>query len=92
MNSKGCRILCFGDSLTSGYLSFGLASHPYSTRLQQRLHEARPGCKDQVNTDGEPGEQASSVFMKTRLRNECTGLFSHLFTSLSFTLYHAMGP
>lgn len=80
MDSKGQKVLCFGDSLTSGYLHFGMDSHPYAVQLGQRLREARPNSEDEVCVDGEPGEQASSVFMKKRLKDDCTFIFVSLYS------------
>lgn len=34
------KILCFGDSLTEGYYSFGLHFHPYTIKLKQLLRAA----------------------------------------------------
>ena len=35
VNCKVIRILCFGDSLTSGFSTTTVKLHPYSTRLQE---------------------------------------------------------
>lgn len=65
------NILCFGDSLTSGYCSFGLNSHPYSIRLENRLFEALPDLRLEVFTNGEPGDVVQNKPFKTRLEIEC---------------------
>lgn len=64
------NILCFGDSLTSGYCSFGLNSHPYSTRLEARLFDALPGLRMEVFTNGIPGDVVQNQPFKTRLEAE----------------------
>jgi lysophospholipase L1-like esterase len=65
------NILCFGDSLTSGYCSFGLNSHPYSIRLGGRLAEALPDVRLEVFTNGVPGDVAQNEPFKMRLDAEC---------------------
>ncbi|KAL5940610.1 hypothetical protein ACKVV1_008276 [Pyricularia oryzae] len=54
--SNKLRILCFGDSLTSGYSRSGLASHPYDERLVQDLKVARPELEIETTEDGRPGD------------------------------------
>lgn len=65
------NILCFGDSLTSGYCSFGLNSQPYSLRLQDRLYEAFPHLRLEVFTNGVPGDVVQNPPFKKRLEVEC---------------------
>lgn len=50
------RILCFGDSLTSGYYNHGHNFHPYSQRLSQLLNSGR--IKYYVKTSGKVREMA----------------------------------
>ncbi|OAA73822.1 Esterase, SGNH hydrolase-type [Cordyceps fumosorosea ARSEF 2679] len=48
---KSLRILCFGDSLTQGFFSFGMGEHPYSSRLAERLRAALPeGMNVEIRT------------------------------------------
>lgn len=68
---KTLRVLCFGDSLTSGYHSFGLGSHPYSEALRTRLFAAFPDAEIQVRTNGVPGDVAAFPGFKERFQNEC---------------------
>lgn len=49
-------ILCFGDSLTSGYYNHGHNFHPYSQRLSQLLNSGR--IKYYVKTSGKVREMA----------------------------------
>lgn len=49
------RILCFGDSLTSGYSSSS-TDHPYSSRLTTVLSRAFPSLNIDAQVDGLPGD------------------------------------
>lgn len=72
MARRPLNILCFGDSLTSGYYCYGAGEHPYSIRLEDRLCAAMRGTKVQVFTNGDPGALVSDRWFKTRLQVECT--------------------
>jgi hypothetical protein len=62
------RVLCFGDSLTSGYHSWGTSSHPYSQRLAARLKEAFPDLgKIHVVPNGVPGDRVMNAGFLERL-------------------------
>ena len=62
------RILCYGDSLTSGFHDYGLAAHPYSHRLDTRLREAFPDlAKIHVVPNGVPGDRVMNAGFITRL-------------------------
>lgn len=67
--SNKLRILCFGDSLTSGYSRSGLASHPYDERLVQDLKVARPELEIETTEDGRPGDLTG--FFLSRCVNHC---------------------
>ena len=66
VNCKVIRILCFGDSLTSGFSTTTVKLHPYSTRLQECFDSnnstmlaaslSRPIFE--VHNAGMPGERA----------------------------------
>lgn len=71
MATPSLNILCFGDSLTSGYHCYGIGEHPYSIRLQARLSDALPGTNIQVFTNGDPGALASESLFRMRLQAEC---------------------
>lgn len=49
---RSLRILCFGDSLTSGYPF----SHPYATSLTSILSRALPNLHIEPHVDGSPGD------------------------------------
>lgn len=68
------RVLCFGDSLTSGYFHFGLGSHPYAIKLEQRLSRALPSVPMRVDTNGLPGDIAAFKPFSERFRLQCTPL------------------
>ncbi|KAK4127043.1 SGNH hydrolase [Parathielavia appendiculata] len=60
------RILCFGDSLTAGYASWGAVHHPYNGMLEQMLSMAFPDLKIETVEDGLPGATVKSAF-QTRM-------------------------
>ncbi|KAK7744844.1 hypothetical protein SLS53_003077 [Cytospora paraplurivora] len=53
---RSLRILCFGDSLTSGYSQLGTIAHPYSVSLARVLSTAFPRLNIEAHTDGLPGD------------------------------------
>ncbi|KAH7171062.1 SGNH hydrolase-type esterase domain-containing protein [Dactylonectria macrodidyma] len=65
------RILCFGDSLTSGFFSYGMESHPYSLKLEDKLTGARPDLDVRVVTSGVPGDVATFQRFIDRMSTEC---------------------
>lgn len=71
MARKPLRILCFGDSLTSGYFCFGMDSHPYSLKLEDKLTGALPGVDVETVTNGVPGDVATFKRFTDRMRDEC---------------------
>jgi hypothetical protein len=84
-DTSSLRILCLGDSLTSGYFSYGTGKQPYSITLENRLKTAlEPWSTDlHVVTNGVPGLKISFGGLRERLEYECshTPLFS-LFSRL----------
>jgi len=64
------RILCFGDSLTSGYSLYGTIYHPYNERLEEKLQEAFPDVRIEITTDGRPGDITGNF--TTRMMPYCT--------------------
>ena len=68
VNCKVIRILCFGDSITSGFSTTTMKLHPYSTRLQEyfdsnnrsaaMLGASLPRPIFEVHNAGMPGERA----------------------------------
>ncbi|EFZ00327.2 GDSL-like Lipase/Acylhydrolase [Metarhizium robertsii ARSEF 23] len=71
MSPKTLSVLCFGDSLTSGYYAMGLESHPYSIAFAAKVQEALPETKLHVYTNGRPGDVASFQPFRQRLQAEC---------------------
>ncbi|KAJ4003451.1 hypothetical protein NW766_012384 [Fusarium irregulare] len=59
MTRKKLSILCFGDSLTSGYYCYGMGSHPYAIKLEDRLSGTFPEVDFDIAVDGVPGDVAS---------------------------------
>jgi hypothetical protein len=72
MGRKTLRILCFGDSLTSGYFAWGMGSHPYALKLEDRLTGAFPDVDFEVVADGQPGDIASFERFRKRMEAACT--------------------
>lgn len=69
------RILCFGDSLTDGYASFGLIKVPYSktlkTELQVKIGAWKGKRKVEVATDGASGDLVTTGGFGWRMRAKC---------------------
>ena len=68
---KKLRILCFGDSLTIGYSSFGAIYHPYSETLQQMIAMALPDLEVEIVEDGRSGDRIVGGFHE-RMEKNCT--------------------
>ncbi|KAL8930083.1 MAG: hypothetical protein Q9172_000168 [Xanthocarpia lactea] len=45
---KSLRILCFGDSLTAGYSSWGYSHYPYAAQIREELRKAFPATEAHV--------------------------------------------
>ncbi|PKS06536.1 hypothetical protein jhhlp_007284 [Lomentospora prolificans] len=73
----GLKVLCFGDSLTSGYYSFGLGEHPYAETLVQRLRAALPAhlLPVSVKAEGRSCERLRTIGVLTssQMRIHMTG-------------------
>ncbi|KAF4336303.1 esterase [Fusarium beomiforme] len=67
MPRKVLRILCFGDSLTSGYFCYGMGSHPYALKLEDRLTGTFPEVDFEIDVNGVPGDVASFNRFKDRM-------------------------
>lgn len=65
------RVLCFGNSLTSGYHAWGTGSHPYSIVLAARLRDAFPGRRVEIATSGVPGDAVCGPAFHERMSREC---------------------
>jgi lysophospholipase L1-like esterase len=64
------RILCFGDSLTVGYASYGAIHHPYSETLEELLKMAFPDLQIEMVVDGLSGSTVKHGF-QTRMNEQC---------------------
>lgn len=64
------RVLCFGDSLTAGYSSFGLVFHPYHQKLQQMIAMAFPEMDIEIVEDGRSGDLVKYGFLP-RMQDNC---------------------
>ncbi|KUI66694.1 hypothetical protein VM1G_01353 [Cytospora mali] len=64
---RSLRILCFGDSLTSGYACLGTIEHPYSQSLTRVLSTAFPRLNIEAHTDGLPGDVVVSGRFLSRI-------------------------
>lgn len=69
------RILCFGDSLTAGYASYGAVHHPYEEKLEQMLAMAFPDLRVETVEDGVSGATVKYQF-QTRMNAQCKPLFA----------------
>ncbi|KAJ5246410.1 SGNH hydrolase [Penicillium chermesinum] len=69
---KQLRILCFGDSLTAGYHSWGIGAHPYAAKLKQTLETALPNLEIESKVDGVPGDLVvpPGSFLR-RIQDDC---------------------
>ena len=70
MGSKKLRVLCFGDSLTIGYSSFGAIYHPYSETLEQMVAMALPEVEMDIVVDGRSGDMVRGGFYE-RIQKNC---------------------
>ena len=61
---KSLRILCFGDSLTSGYTRMGLEAYPYADHLRVRLQHILSTPDIHVDVEGRPGDQVQGLYLK----------------------------
>ncbi|RDA96067.1 hypothetical protein CP533_5847 [Ophiocordyceps camponoti-saundersi (nom. inval.)] len=74
MNRPQLRILCFGDSLTSGYNGMGhLPSQPYSRKVSTIVRAALPAYAVEVVADGVAGDCVTGPGFRRRLRLACEG-------------------
>ncbi|KAJ5149236.1 hypothetical protein N7448_000814 [Penicillium atrosanguineum] len=66
-------ILCFGDSLTSGYYRYGLEYHSYAIKLTDILEAEFPNTKIHLEVDGLPGDMVIDPMgdFLPRIRDKC---------------------
>lgn len=63
MGKTPLRILCFGNSLTSGFP----ADHPYAVKMKEKLEAAFPSLDVQCEVNGVPGDLVTRGTFKQRL-------------------------
>ncbi|ORX39418.1 SGNH hydrolase-type esterase domain-containing protein [Kockovaella imperatae] len=64
-SSSLLRILCLGDSLTSGYVSpYQPNARPYAIGLEEVLERALPGIRIDITVNGVPGACVQDDFMQ----------------------------
>ncbi|KKF94236.1 hypothetical protein CFO_g3393 [Ceratocystis platani] len=64
---KSFRVLCLGDSLTSGYFDLGAGAHPYSGNLYLMLGDEFPRLDVSVDTDGQPDDFVVDGMFSSRM-------------------------
>ncbi|KAL8715568.1 MAG: hypothetical protein Q9220_000904 [cf. Caloplaca sp. 1 TL-2023] len=65
------RILCFGDSLTAGYSSYGMEHYPYAEQVEGRLKEALPETQTTVDVSGLSGDRVIAGSYLRRMQGMC---------------------
>ncbi|KAG5914557.1 hypothetical protein E4U53_004621 [Claviceps sorghi] len=72
MAHQSLRILCFGDSLTSGFHDFGQSFHPYSIAFAAVVQAALPHMTVTVHDSGKNGDVGAWTPFNERLKRECS--------------------
>lgn len=67
---KSLRILCFGDSLTAGYTSYGWEFYPYADHLRAGLQQMLSTSDIDVDVDGFSGDQVRGSYLP-RIKRKC---------------------
>ena len=67
---KSLRILCFGDSLTAGYTSYGWEFHPYADHLRAGLQHSLSTPDIEVDVAGLSGDQVQGSYLP-RIKAKC---------------------
>ena len=67
---KSLHILCFGDSLTAGYTSYGLEFHPYADHLRVGLQHSLSTSDIEVDVAGFSGDQVQGNYLP-RIKHKC---------------------
>ena len=67
---KSLRILCFGDSLTAGYTSYGWEFYPYADHLRIRLQSMLSTSDIHVDVAGMSGDQVRGSYLP-RIKRAC---------------------
>jgi len=58
--TKSIHILCFGDSLTAGWMSGTMIYHPYNESMVEKLQKSLPTIDFTTDVQGLPGDQVAS--------------------------------
>ena len=67
---KSLRILCFGDSLTAGYTSYGWEFYPYADHLRVGLQHMLSTSDIDIHVDGFSGDQVRGGYLP-RIKRKC---------------------
>ncbi len=67
---KSLRILCFGDSLTAGYTSYGWEFHPYADHLRVGLQHMLSTSDIEIEVAGLSGDQVQGSYLP-RIKAKC---------------------
>lgn len=67
---KSLRILCFGDSLTAGYTSYGWEFYPYADHLRVGLQHTLSTADIEVDVAGLSGDQVQGRYLR-RIKAQC---------------------
>lgn len=67
---KSLRILCFGDSLTAGYTSYGWEFYPYADHLRAGLQQALSTSDIEIDVAGLSGDQVRGSYLP-RIKAQC---------------------
>ncbi|KAL8770993.1 MAG: hypothetical protein Q9209_003412 [Squamulea sp. 1 TL-2023] len=65
------RILCFGDSLTAGYSSYGYSHYPYAAQIRKELKKAFPATEVDVVVSGLSGDCVVAGQFLRRIKGMC---------------------
>ncbi len=68
---KPLRILCFGDSLTAGYSSWGYSHYPYAAQIREELRKAFPATEAHVVVSGLSGDCVVEGQFLPRIKGMC---------------------
>ena len=67
---RSLRILCFGDSLTAGYTSYGWEFYPYADHLRVALQHMLSTADIEVDVAGLSGDQVQGSYL-SRIKAKC---------------------
>ena len=67
---KSLRILCFGDSLTAGYTSYGWEFYPYADHLGAGLRQSLSTSDIEIDVAGLSGDQVRGSYLP-RIKAKC---------------------